>query len=124
MSQNSQVSTIEKPGQRATIGVPSAKVDAVKAQANGVDKALSGRRATVRLHATSDQLGQEAVPVGVNGVMYLIPRDVECDIPYEVLDVLKNAVTQIISTNKDGSESSRESPRFNFSVLSIDPLAA
>lgn len=122
MSQHSQVSTIEKPAQRATIGLPKAP-EAATAKASSVDTSLSGRKAKIRIHATSEAGGQDAVPVGLNGVTYLVPRDVECDVPYEVFDILQNAVTAIVSTNKAGEEQVRMTPRFNYSVLSVDPAS-
>ncbi|GAA4108858.1 hypothetical protein ACFFTN_01450 [Aminobacter aganoensis] len=35
--------------------------------------------------------GKEAVPVGVNGKVYLIKRGIAVDVPSEVVEVLKNA---------------------------------
>lgn len=46
--------------------------------------------------------GDEPVFVGVQGVGYTIPRGVDIDVPSPVVEVLKNAMQDIITQDEDG----------------------
>jgi len=69
-------------------------------------------RLTIHEGAGSDE--KDAVPVSVNGYARLIPREKECVVPEEVIEVLKNAVQTVFERNKEGEIVSRPVRRFNF----------
>ena len=72
-------------------------------------------RRTITIHASGDEEGQNAVPVGVNGVVYQIPRGVPCEVPDEVIGVLENAKTSIYKT-VNGESVEHLIPRFAYTV--------
>lgn len=58
------------------------------------------------------------VAVGVNGYVYQIPRDVEVEVPKEVIDILKEANYPVPIVNSDGvTVGEKMARRFPFSVL-------
>ncbi len=122
---HSQVSTLEAPA-RAGAQRPAAQAAAaqpVKAKGNGHDVALSGKKATITIHAGEGENGQDAVFVGLNGFAYQIPRGEPWEVPVEVLMIIENAVTEILSTDKGGVKS-RTAPRYSVTVHSVDRLDA
>ena len=122
MSASSQVSTLEAP--RAPVQPQAAAKVAAKVKSNGHDVALSGKRASITIHQSEGIGGEDAVVVGLNGFMYQIPRGTPQDVPLEVLMILENAITSIVSTDKAGAEVRREIPRHNISVHGRDKLDA
>ena len=62
--------------------------------------------------------GSDDVFVSVNGRDFLIKRDIEVEVPDEVLSVLKNAVITDYVTDADGRiVRERRVPRFPFQVV-------
>lgn len=120
---NSQVSTLEsKPAQRGPAAGAAPTAGAQKIMGAKHDVALSGKKAQITIHAGQDEVGQEPAFVGLNGFAYQIPRDTLVEIPIEVLSILENAVTEIVSTGKDGAVKTRNAPRYAYTVHSIDKL--
>lgn len=79
-------------------------------------------RKMVRIHiaVTEDRGGDEAVPVGVNGKVMLIPRGQDCDIPEEYYEVLKNAISYKYEPLPDGkglNPEPRKVPMYSFQVI-------
>lgn len=74
----------------------------------------------VLIATTEGQGGDEAVPLGVNGKIMLVPRGKEVDIPAEYFEVLKNAVRHVREPLKDaygnmaGLGEPREVPAYPF----------
>lgn len=115
---------------------PAAGVDTMRsavAQALGLDAEdkpkeakvvpeADGRIAIV-IHKTGEQGGDRAVPVGVNGRMYLIKRGEEVRVPAAVVEVLKNAVETKYEWRPDptkpngGEMVARDAQAYPFSVL-------
>lgn len=122
MSANSQVSTLET--NPADSGAKKVAAAAKVVKSTGHDTALSGKKATITIHPTEGMGGDEAVPVGLNGFMYQIPRGEPQEIPVEVLAILENAVGVSMSTGKNLEVVERKVPRFAFTVHSIDKIAA
>lgn len=117
MSSTSQVSTLEQPapGRRAErVATPSGSPATVKVNAH--DVALSGKKVLINIHPSEGIAGDEAVPVGLNGFVYQIPRGTPCEIPEEVYFILRDAVTRVVTTGTDGSEVYRDVPRHAFTV--------
>lgn len=97
---DSQVSTLDDESPASEAAVP--KVAAVAAQADGHDATLSGRKMLLNISPGIGKEGREAVPVGLNGRMYLIPRGTPCEVPEEVVEVLNNAVeTRFVHEGKE-----------------------
>lgn len=102
-----QISTIDDAPEVATkVTKPRAKSDAV-GQVN--------TRRTITIHASGDEEGQNAVPVGVNGVVYQIPRGVPCEVPDEVIAVLENAKTSVYKV-VNGESVEHQIPRFAYTL--------
>lgn len=102
-----QISTIDDTPEVA----PKAAKPRAKSEAAGQ---VAARR-TITIHATGDEEGQNAVAVGVNGVVYQIPRGTPCEVPEEVIGVLENAKTSIYK-NVNGESVEHLIPRFSFTV--------
>lgn len=78
------------------------------------DTNVASRR-TLTIHASGDEEGQNAVSVGVNGVVYQIPRGVPCEVPDEVIGVLENSKTSVYKT-VNGESVEHLIPRFAYTV--------
>lgn len=61
--------------------------------------------------------GLEPVFVGVQGVGYLIPRGIDIKVSPAIVEVLKNAVTDIVTQDKDGEIIHDEVPTYPFSAF-------
>lgn len=121
MSTSEQISSIDdapevvKPA-TATTATGGKAAKAARAAAAPADEAAApAKRRHVTVHASSDETGQNAVEVGVNGVVYQIPRGVPCAVPDEVIHVLENAKISVYKT-VDGVTQEHLIPRFAFSV--------
>lgn len=82
-----------------------------KTTAAAVEAGIVGKQRTITIHSGEGTAGREDVQIFVNGFGYNIKRGKPVDVPEEVLEVLRNAVT----TQYDGGETV-EVPRFAFSV--------
>ena len=73
----------------------------------------------INIHITEEAGGNEAVPVGVNGRIMLIPRGKDVDIPYTYYEVLKHAVMNKYDPMPDGGMNPvpREVPTYPFQVI-------
>lgn len=102
-----QISTIDDAPEVATkTAKPRAKTEAAGQVA---------ARRTITIHASGDEEGQNAVPVGVNGVVYQIPRGVPCEVPDEVIAVLENAKTSVYKV-VNGESVEHQIPRFAYTL--------
>lgn len=123
MSTSEQISSIDdapevvKPAATTAATATGGKAaKAARAAAAPADEAAApAKRRHVTVHASSDETGQNAVEVGVNGVVYQIPRGVPCAVPDEVIHVLENAKISVYKT-VDGVTQEHLIPRFAFSV--------
>lgn len=104
---NSQITSIDDAPAVAT---PVAA--AVVGNAAGV----GAERVTITIHPTEGDGGGNAVPVGVNGYAYQIPRGSPQSVPREVLEVLQNARSTLMTNAPGGAIIERVIPRFAFSV--------
>lgn len=83
----------------------------------GNDSSLSGVMKTINIFASEQAGGEFAVLVGLNDVMYQIPRGLEVEVPEEVVDVLNNAIYTVTLPGSAGGVVTRAVPRHNFQVL-------
>ncbi|WLD56887.1 hypothetical protein NFC81_09100 [Salinispirillum sp. LH 10-3-1] len=87
----------------------------------------SGGKAATKSKKTKILIGEQEgeadyVFVGVNGRQYQIPRGKEVEVPAEVVQVLRDAVTEKFETKTDPKTGQKYSkpkmvPRFNFQVI-------
>lgn len=101
-------------------GPETAKPSAKKAQRTA-GAAPEGKPKKVRLivNATDDDGGDEAIQLGVNGKLMLVPRGEEVEIPYPYYEVLQNAITHRYEQLRDGGINPvpRKVPLYPYQVL-------
>lgn len=102
-----QISTIDD--------APEVAAKATKLRAKAEAAGQTAARRTITMHASGDEEGQNAVPVGVNGKVYQIPRGVPCEVPDEVIGVLENAKTSVYKV-VNGEAVEHLIPRFAYTV--------
>lgn len=115
MANDSKVTDLSTPAPKAAAPAAAAGTGAASKFSGGGEK-LSGNKKTIEIYASDQEGGNFAVLVGVNGVMYQIPRGSRELVPTEVLAVLRDAVQTITSPNPAGGVTTREVPRYNFQV--------
>lgn len=114
MSNETQVSSIDDtPAQTAA---PKASGAKRIPKVDGHDIALSGKKKTITIHTSESEGGHDAVPIGLNGYMYQVPRGMPVEVPAELVQILENAKTSTFHPSKDGELIERVSNRFAFSV--------
>lgn len=108
---NSQVSTLDDE-----VAVATAPATVVAGMLNGAnhDSALSGKMEIITIYSSRDDGGTDAVPVGINGYAYQIPRDKPFKIPTEVAQILRDAVGVTYVPGPGGTNTERQQPRFAF----------
>jgi hypothetical protein len=84
---DSQVTTLDDA---PAVVVPTKPAKGSKAAA--APATTDGEFFMVTVHATGDDVGSNAVEMGVNGYLYQIPRGVPCRVPKAVVEGLTNAV--------------------------------
>ena len=95
-------------------------IDYTKMSAPSKRKAPSkAQRKTVKIFIPSGETSanQGDVFVGHNGKGYQLKRDVEIDVPEEVVEVLRNAKQSVGIQNDDGSLQYRQVMSYPFSVV-------
>ena len=60
---------------------------------------LSGKTRRILLAASEGPGGADPVTPSLNGKVWSIPRDMACDVPVEVLEILENAVMTVSEQN-------------------------
>lgn len=110
---NSQVTTLDDGEVAAAEAATIAPATVVGANH---DEVLSGERKMLTIHQSDADGGAEAVFVGLNGYGYQIPRGTPHLVPVEVIKILQNAKTKMLSNGVGGAIIERDVPRFAFSV--------
>lgn len=80
------------------------------------DDQLSGKKVTLTIHSDRGDGGTDAVQVGLNGFMYLIPRNKPCLVPAEVAGVIRDAVTTQLSIGEGGKQIEQTLPRYAYQI--------
>lgn len=97
------------------IEAPEAIAEPKRGRKPAEPKAVKNGHKTITIHTGAESDGTAAVKVGVNGKLYLIPRNVPSEVPMEVVDVLRNAkYTDWREVNGEFVRSDRQ--RFSFTV--------
>lgn len=116
MSNDSKVTTLDTPSASAAAEVKSVK-RTVATKSAGHDAQLSGKTLELNVYASDQEHGSNAVEIGLNGVMYLVPRGEYFTVPEELVEVLRNAIVTVTSPAKNGGGVvTRDVPRYNFQV--------
>ncbi len=61
--------------------------------------------------------GDEPAFVGVQAVGYLIPRNIDVDVPASVVEVLRNGVQDIVTQEEDGDLAIDKVPTYPFQIV-------
>ena len=107
---NSQISTLED--EAAVVQATPAEV--VKGE--NFDDQLEGKFEMITIHSGNDEAGSDAVPVGLNGYVYQIPRDKPFKVPSEVVQILRDSVVTSYKADGKGGNVERNTPRYAFST--------
>lgn len=70
--------------------------------AKGNDAAKEMHYVTISIAKSDKPGGDEPVFVGVQGVGYTIPRGINIDVPASVVEILKNAMQDLVTQDEDG----------------------
>ena len=88
---------------------------APKSEVAGIRKGQ--KRFTIMIPKALGKEGTEPVFVGVQGVGYTIPRSVNVDVPESVVEVLKNAIQDIVTQDEDGVIHHDYVPAYPYTVI-------
>ena len=114
---NSTVTSLDDTTPETQANAAAAATETVQVKGANHDAELSGETVTLTIHSSDSEGGQDAVKVGVNGYMYLIPRNKPCEVPVEVASVIKNAVVEQLKLTADGKgHVAVNVPRYAYSI--------
>lgn len=91
---------------------------------------LSGRRVLVTIPIGESDENKYPVPIGLNGELILVPRNVKVSMPEEYFAVLQGATKKVYSSNidnkgnSDGIDDGQDVPRFSYVYHGVDPRSA
>lgn len=113
----SSVTTLDDTTPETQAASAAAAPESVQVKGANHDAELGGKKVTITIHSSNEEGGQEAVKVGLNGYMYLIPRNKPSEVPVEVAEVIKNAVVQQLKLTADGKgHTAIDVPRYAYSI--------
>lgn len=88
----------------------------VHALKSRLDATLSGKRKILTIHNDSADGGSDAVFLSINEFAYQIPRGVPCNVPSEVVEIMRHAIVTTYERDKiSGAVVERRTPRYAFS---------
>ena len=117
MNNDSKITGLDTPKADAAATTKAAATKSVSAKSAGHDAQLSGKTVDINIYASEQEHGGDAVEVGLNGVMYKIPRGDFYAVPEEVAAVLQTSViTVTIPAKSGGGVVTREVPRYNYQI--------
>lgn len=108
MNETTMREKIEKHIAQNDLEAPVSEIEGIK---------KSDRRFTIMIPKAVGPEGSEPVFVGVQGVGYTIPRAVNVDVPESVVEVLKNAIQDIVTQDEDGVIHHDYVPAYPFTVI-------
>ncbi len=113
----SQITTLEDktlPKKSADKAVATPEAAVIKGANH--DSELSGKFEMLTVFSTSEDGGSNAVPVGINGYAYQIPRDKPFKVPTEVAQILREAITTVYKAGPGGAVTESNRPRYSFTT--------
>ena len=121
-AQGEMIATLDDDIDNAVSVTPArsdkAEPAAAKLKGSAHDDEMSGDRVDIYIYAGHEENGSAPVPVGVNGVVYYIPRAKKVNVPVEVVGVLQNAVTDVHEPRGDNKGVDiRQAPRYQIQVF-------
>lgn len=116
MANDTQISSIDDETPATQVAAPRAAGNKRTPKVDGFDIALSGKKKTITIHTSEVEGGHDAVPIGLNGYMYQVPRGMPVEVPEELVSILENAKVSTYHPSKDGQIVERVSNRFAFSA--------
>ncbi len=93
--------------------LPTAKIEMKRAAGKNKDV----KYIKIKIAQSEKPGGTEPAFVGVQGVGYMIPRGIEVEVPASVVEVLKNAVQDIVTQDDEGVIYHNDMPTYPFSVI-------
>ena len=90
-------------------------LDAPKSEVAGIK--AGDKRFDIMIPKSAAHDGSEPVFVGVQGIGYTIPRAVKVTVPESVVEVLRNAVQDIVSQDEDGVIHHDYVPAYAFQII-------
>jgi len=114
---DSQISTIDDEVIEAPKRGKKAVAEVATLKGANHDSAMSGKYEMLTIFSGNDEGGSNAVPIGINGYLYQVPRDKPFKVPTEVVHVLREAVTTSFVNDGKGGISERSRPRYQFSAV-------
>jgi hypothetical protein len=106
MATKSEITTLENTVEQSAAPAPVA--------ASGLPGA-SGKRSILTIYSGQGEEGMQDVDCGINGYGFQIKRDMPVNVPIELVEVFKNAVTT--TYNAQGVPTNR--PRFAYSATPV-----
>lgn len=119
---NSQVTTLDD-GVDETPAATAAAAGATKVTGANHDAELSGKKRLLTIAASELEGGHDAVFLSINGYSYQIPRDTPCEVPEEVVEIIKNARVTSYTTAIGGGVVARHNNRYAYSVEAVEATA-
>lgn len=74
---------------------------------------------TVNIPKSDKPGGDEPVFVGFNGVGYSVPRGINVEVPEPIVEILRNAVTDMVTQDEDGLMHHSDVPTVPFTDLGV-----
>jgi len=105
----SQVSSIDDAAQEP--------VEAKVLSTTRHDSDFSGAMEMLTIFSSADEGGSEAVFLQCNNSPYLVPRDVPCKVPTELVSGLRNMKVRNFSYGPNGEPTERSVMRYQFSSV-------
>lgn len=103
-----------------TVAQETAKASAgAEIKGTNADSQLSGEKVALTIHSDGSDGGQDAVQVGHNGFMYLIPRNKPAIVPKEVAGVIRDAVVTQYKTGDGGKTVQSDVPRYAYQISPV-----
>jgi len=113
---NSSVTTLND-GQTSHAQAESIAESGVAIAGANHDASLSGDKVLLTVFTSNDENGHEAVQIGHNGYMFLIPRGTPCLVPREVAQVIADAVVESFSLSANGKTMvPKQNQRYAFQI--------
>ena len=105
----------QEPTTTQVASSPEAAVEEVKG--TNFDAQLCGTKVNLMIMAGQEDGGSDAVSIGLNSYLYLVPRNVQCLVPMEVAEIVKNAEVIQYIPGPRGIPTPRAAPRFAYTVM-------
>lgn len=111
MATKSQISTLEDGAVETAVAASKPDIQRARPVDGG-----SGKYELLTIYSGTESDGNDAVPLGLGGYLYRIPRNKPYLVPVEVANILRESVTRSYS-NEGGNQVALDRPRYAFSAV-------